>query len=292
MASDSTYHGSKSLVNLKDINIILVQAKLAQNLRNSQGGPNAHDPRLQTGNGSTTELADNRLTELLRLRPLHQNQRCRTISDLTGIATGGSTGLPLGESSADLAEGLGGSSVANTIIPVHDDILNLTRLGILDLCLDRHNLILKPTGLLRVLGLLVATSGERIVLLTGDAELCRHILRRLAHGHVVLRGDGVLVDTLGHLGSTAVGVGAHALRTHGDTNIDGACKDLVGDVLDGEQAGRAEAVGYRGGGGYGEAGSQDGGAGDVGGALGETVADADILDEVGVDLGVFADGLA
>jgi hypothetical protein len=44
----------------------------------------------------------------------------------------------------------------------------------------------------------------------------------------------VLDDTLGHLGGTAVGVGAHALRAHGDTDIDRAGEDLVGDILDGE----------------------------------------------------------
>lgn len=65
----------------------------------------------------------------------------------------------------------------------------------------------------------------------------------MAHGHVVLRGEGVLVDALGHLGGTAVGVGAHALGANGDADVDGAGEDLVGDVLDGQEAGRAEAVG-------------------------------------------------
>lgn len=231
--SNQTYHGSKSLVNLKNINLILVQAKLAQNLRDSQGGANAHNPRLETSNCGTAELANNRLTQLLRLRPLHQHQRRRAVCDLTSIATGGSTGLPLGERSADLAKGLGGSPVANTIIPVDDNILDLTRLGILNLRLDRHNLLLKPTRLLRMLCLLVAPSGELIVLLAGNAKLRRDVLRRVAHGHVILRGEGVLVDALGHLGCTAVGVGAHALRAHGDADIDGAGEDLVGDVLDG-----------------------------------------------------------
>lgn len=101
----------------------------------------------------------------------------------------------------------------------------------------------------------------------------------------------MLVDTLGHFGGTAVGVGAHAFGAYGNTDIDGAGEDLVGDVLDGEETGGAEAVGYGGGGGHWETGGQDGGAGDVGGALGETVADADILDKTGVDFGVFADGL-
>lgn len=79
---------------------------------------------------------------------------------------------------------------------------------------------------------------------------------------------------------------AHALDAGADANLNHAGLDLVGDVDAGLEAAGALAVEGADGRGLGEAGDEGGGA-HLGGAAsgGEHLADADVLDEGGVDLG-------
>lgn len=84
----------------------------------------------------------------------------------------------------------------------------------------------------------------------------------------------------------------HAFSSNCYADLDTACNYLVGNLLDSEEAGGAEAVGYRGGGGDGIAGCEDGGAGHVALAGREDISEADIFNEIGVEFRLFADDLA
>ena len=83
----------------------------------------------------------------------------------------------------------------------------------------------------------------------------------------------------------------HAFGADGDADFDGAGEDLVGDLLDRKESGTAEAVCYGRGGCYGVSGCEDRGACHVALSWGEDVAETDIFDERGVEVGLFADDL-
>ena len=74
----------------------------------------------------------------------------------------------------------------------------------------------------------------------------------------------------------ATAAGGHGLGTHGDSDVDGSFADLVRDVLDGFEAGGAEAVYGGGAGGVGDSGCEGGGA--------ELVRGAGVVDLEGVSI--------
>lgn len=85
---------------------------------------------------------------------------------------------------------------------------------------------------------------------------------------------------------------AHALDTGADTNLNHASLDLVRDIDTGLETARALAVESADGRGLGEAGDEGSGAHLGGTASGcEHLADADVLDQLGVDLGALDQAL-
>jgi hypothetical protein len=90
---------------------------------------------------------------------------------------------------------------------------------------------------------------------------------------------------------SVVGACGHGFCADGDPDFDGTGEDLVGDLLDGEETGGTKAVCYTGGGSYGIAGCEDGRACHVALTWGEDVAETDIFDEGGVEVGLLADDL-
>lgn len=105
-----------------------------------------------------------------------------------------------------------------------------------------------------------------------------------------------LLDSCLHVGVRKGGVipilCAHALNTSTDTNIDHTGGDLVGNVDAGLETRGALSIECASGSALGEA-SEEGGGAHLGGttAGGEDGANADILNEVGVNLGALEDGL-
>ena len=99
-----------------------------------------------------------------------------------------------------------------------------------------------------------------------DVEVCANVLASLAHGlqavSCILVGVNNLVD---ERSGESVAARAHRLCTDGKTALDRASDDLVSDVLDGLEAGAAEAIHRASSRGGWEASGKCGGADVVGG---------------------------
>lgn len=262
-------HGSESFVDLDDIDIVEGEAVLVEKLGDGDGGADTHDARSQTSNGGADVLAENGLAELDGGRALHEQNSSGAIGNLGGVTTRGS-GTPLGEGNADLGETLGSSAGADTLILGEGDVLPLA-IGVLDAGLDGDDLVVEEAGLLGALGTLEGLGGVLVHFLAGDAKVTTDVLRGPAHGlHAVgrllgLGGDGLVEGLL-----EGVAANAHGLGAHGDTDLDGAARDGVGNVGDSLEARGAEAVERVGTSGVGEAGSKGGGTKLVGGlAIGD-----------------------
>lgn len=189
--------------------------------------------------------------------------RLTSVSDLAGIAAG-SGGSPLGECDPDLAQALGGGARPDTFVPGQKDLLEIA-IRPLDLGLDRHNLVVEPALLLRLLGALETLGGILIHLFPPDTEVPADVLARPAHGlHSVcgllaLGGHG-LVEWL----IEPVATYRHGLGTDGDSNLDVTGGNGIGNVGGGLEAGRAKSIYRVGPGCVGEAGGEGGGTKFVG----------------------------
>lgn len=278
--------GGKRLVDLPDIDIIVLEARLLHDDRDGGRGADAHEERGDTDDAGLDELADDGLAEALGGAALHQQDGGGTVGDLAGVA--GVDAAVLCERSADLAERLGRDALADAVIAGNGNLLLLLRLGIRPLGLNRRNLLIEETSLLRLNGLGIRRRSEDILLGARDALRLRHLLRQHAHGHLAISRLLVRLEVLGELRH---GVGAivqrHALRARADADLDHTRADGVCNVDAGLQARGALAVETLCGRGDGEAGGEGGGA-ELGCATagGQDGADGDVLDEGGVDAGL------
>lgn len=125
--------------------------------------------------------------------------------------------------------------------------------------------LLTIPGFLSVLGSAVRLCCVTILLFTRDVEITPDVLGGLTHGLQAIAGVLVGVhDVVDEGPGQAVAASRHGFGADGDADFDGAAGDLVGDVLDGFEAGGAEAVYGGAGGGDGEAGGEESGAAVVG----------------------------
>jgi len=129
-----------------------------------------------------------------------------------------------------------------------------------------------------------------------DVILFGNIFRGLSHTHKAVSGLFVLKDFFSDqigLGSAALHVvHGHLFNTTGNTDVEDTSSDLRGNLADGFETGGAESVDGVDGGGIGESAQEltDSGGVQTGTGL-RDVTDADILDVLGVNLGLFNDGL-
>ena len=277
--------GRERLVDLVDVDVVLVDARKLKHLGDGLPGTDAHEQGLDADDGRGNELAEDGLAELLGRGALHEQDGGGTVRNLRGVS--GVDGAVLGEGGADLAERLGGDAVADAVVAVDKDLLGLAGLGVLELGLERQDLLLEETLLLGLDGLLEGRGGEGVLVLAADALVLGHVLGEDTHGHLAVGGLGVALEEVRELGDClGAVVGGHGLDTGADTDLDHAGADLVGDVDAGLETRGALAVEGVDGGGLGETGDESGGA-HLGGATagGEDGADLDVLDEGGVDLG-------
>lgn len=281
----------ESLVDLKDVNVLLGDASELEHLGDGLPGAETHEKRGHTNDGSVDVLAEDGLAELLGGGALHEENGGGTVGNLGGVA--GVDAAVLGEGSTDLAEGLDGDTLTDAIVLVDNNLLGLAGLGVLVLDLEGSDLLLEETSLLGLDGLLEGGGSELILDGTGDALGLGHLLREDTHGDLAVGSLGVALEELGELGHGAGAIlSGHGLDTGADADLDLAGADGVGNVNAGLETGRALAVEGVDGGGVGEAGNESGSA-HLGGATtgGEDGADNDILDQGGVDLGALDDGL-
>lgn len=256
-------HGAKGLVELDDVDVGEANVVLLEQLGDGDGRADTHDAGRQAGNGRADVLGEHGEAELDGHGALHEHHGGGTVGDLTGVSTSGD-GSPLREGGADLHQALGSGAGSDTLVLGQGDGLGLA-VGALDLGGDGNDLVVEPAGLLGLLGPPETLGGVGIDLLSGDAKVAGNVLARPAHGHHgvlgLLAGEDALVKGL----LETVAAGSHGLGTNGDTNLDRAGRDGVGNVGGGLETGAAETVDRRGTGGVGESGREGCGAHLVGG---------------------------
>ncbi len=64
-------HGCEGLVHFDDIDVADAEVVLVQQLRDGDGGPDAHDARREAGDGGADEFGEDGLAELDGARALH-----------------------------------------------------------------------------------------------------------------------------------------------------------------------------------------------------------------------------
>jgi hypothetical protein len=225
---------------------------------------------------------------------------------LAGIAASGLV-TELWHRRPDFAQRLDGSPVSRALILCQSHSLPLS-LSILHLGRNRHNLIVKPPRLLRVLCTVERLVCIHILLKPADVEVVAHVLARLNHWLHAIIGRRSLEYLIVEGLLEAVAALRHRLGANCKTDVDAAHRYLVGDVLDGFKAGGAESVHGRSAGCVREAGCEHGGTDDVGsfavadlfrsvrkkcclrsGVSVSYVAHADILNESGIHVHSFPD---
>lgn len=202
-------------------------------------------------------------------------------------------GAILGEGRADLAQGLGGDALTDTVIRLDGDGLLLAGLGVGPLDVEGSNLLVKKTGFLGLDSLLVGGSGEGVLGGTGDATVLGHILGQNTHGDLAIGRLRVVLKELRELGdSTRAVLRRHALNTSTDTNIDHAGLQSVGNVGDGLETTRTLAVQGLDGSRLGEA-SHEGGSTELSSTTTgrQDGANGNILNSARVDAGLVDNGL-
>ena len=164
-----------------------------------------------------------------------------------------------GEAGAELAQGLNGGAVAGELVnlEVHDLALHLDR--------DGNDLVVKLTGSLSGLGLLLGGGGELVQILTGDAPDVADVLSGGAHMVAVEGIPQTVVDhgvydlIVEHTGTPAgsgdgIGSGGHDLGTAGHDDVGVAGLDGTGGLNDALHAGAADHAHSVGGSGQRQAG--------------------------------------
>lgn len=188
----------EGLVDLEDVDIILSDASLLQSDGDGLPGANSHEKGLDANNAGGDVLANDLLAQALGSGALHEQDSGGTVGDLRGVT--GVDGAVLGESRPNLAQGLSGDALTDTIISLDGDGLLLASLGVGPLDLERSNLLVEEASLLGLDGLLVGGSGESILGGTGDVAVLGHVLGQDTHGDLAVGGLRVVLEELGELG--------------------------------------------------------------------------------------------
>ena len=285
-----TVHGHRreGLVDLVDVDVFLVQVELGQELGDRGRGANTHDARRDPSDGGATEFGEDGLVKFDGLGAAHEEHGGGAIGDLTGVASRGPV-AELRECRTDLVQRLRRRPVPDTLVAGHSHLLDLAGLGVLDLGGDGHDLLVEPAGPLRSFSATERLRRVEILRLPRNVEVRPDILRSLTHGLHAIRSLLVLQHLVVERLGDAIAASRHELCTHGNTDIDRAQGDLVGDVLHGLQTRGAEAIDRGATGRVRDPSSQGGGADQVGGLAIVDVTKTDVLDEGRVYVGLGQD---
>lgn len=179
----------KGLVDLEDVDVVLGDARELKDLGDGLPGPDAHEQRLDADDAGRHVLAQDGLAQALGGAALHQQHGSGAVADLRGVA--GVDAAVLGEGRLDLAQGLGGDARAHAVVLVHDNLLGLARLGVLELGLEGEDLLVEQALLLGLERLLVRAGGKGVLAGPADVAVLGHLLGEDSHGHLAVGGLGV-----------------------------------------------------------------------------------------------------
>lgn len=189
--------GGEGLVDLVDVDVVLGDAGLLE--RHGDGLPRAdtHEQGLDANHAGGNVLSDDLLAQALGSRTLHEQHGSRTVRDLGGVT--GVDGAILGKGRANLSKRLSGDARTDAIICLDSDGLLFVGLWVSPLDLERNDLLVEKSLLLSLESLLVRSSGESVLLGTGNVTGLGHLLGQNTHGHLAVCGLFVVLEELGEL---------------------------------------------------------------------------------------------
>lgn len=182
---------SEGLVNFEHVNILDGKTSLLESGRDCNSRANTHDLRWATSDGKTKNSALNLESEFLGNVSSCEKDCGSTISDLAGVSSGDATTLL--ESGFELGEALNGCVLTNTIILINNNLL-LIPIFVLNDCLIGSDLLGEPAILLSGSSLLVALSGQLVLVLTRDLVHLSNIFSGHAHVHEAVASTLIFED--------------------------------------------------------------------------------------------------
>src|ERR1700737_1764155 len=270
----------KSLVEFPDIDIVDFKTMALQQLRHGEDRTDAHLVRLPARRRPRDKAAERFKAAFFRVLGFHQNDGCRAIRQLAGVAGGNILAGALHR--LELGEAFHGRVRPVALVLVDDVVDDAFRLGRLvdhlHLGLHRDDFVLELVGLLR--GGHAALRFQRVLVLVFAADLVtlRDDIGGIDHRHedVGRRLEQIRIDR--SLGRAPAG-DRDTLHAAGNDAVGAVRADAVGGHRDGLQSRRAETVHRYAGGRFRHPGEQRGLAADIGGAV-RAIAEIAILDVV------------
>jgi hypothetical protein len=183
---ESNAFGPAICVHLIEIYIILGDSVLFQQLWDGVGRANAHDPRGNTNNRSTNELADNGETQLLGDRTPGEKDGSGAIGNLRRVS--GVRETVLGKRWLQLGQRLGSDAIPDAVVLVNNNLGLVLCLGIDELDGEGNNLILELALFLSSSSLDERLGRELVLFLTTDTKVLGDVLRGDPHGEETVPG--------------------------------------------------------------------------------------------------------
>mmetsp|Transcript_22059 Transcript_22059/g.43386 ORF Transcript_22059/g.43386 Transcript_22059/m.43386 type:complete len:433 (-) Transcript_22059:141-1439(-) len=290
LLADTETLGGESLVGLNTVEVVDGPSGASEGKLGGRDGAHTHDAGVDTGRSVADDAGKDGGSHLLSSLSRGDDKSSSTIVNARSVT--GSHGTVLLEGRAELAKASSGGTSFDELILVEDHRVSAA-LG----NADRHDLLLEEAGSLGLLGAVLASGGEGVLVLTGDAVLLRDVLGGDAHVVIVhgagetISDHGVLKRPGAHtLAVAAVGENvralAHVLHTTGNNDISKAELHRLGGKHDGLETTATDLVdGHRGHGDT-ETGGESGLASRVLANAGlENVAHDDLVHSRAVDLG-------
>lgn len=146
-------HARESFVDLKEVDVVLRDARLLKCHRNRDTRANTHNPGCEARHSGRNVLCEDPEAQLLGLSACHKQDRGRPVSDLASVAACRLPLTPLREGAWDLAQGFFGCSVADSIVLCENGLGAFTRAWVQFVRLGGNNLgeEVRPLGALSTL---------------------------------------------------------------------------------------------------------------------------------------------
>mmetsp|Transcript_6669 Transcript_6669/g.18502 ORF Transcript_6669/g.18502 Transcript_6669/m.18502 type:complete len:317 (-) Transcript_6669:300-1250(-) len=235
------YLARKRLVDLVHINIIQMQPCRAHSGGDCRRRPDTHDRWGYAHGRETAEHQQHGQPAPPSLLPRHEHARRRPIRHLGRISRRRRSPILL-EDGREPLQRLHRRARPDPVVLGDHHLFLLARLGILDRCANRDNLILELSRRARGRRLLVRRNGKLILGLAIHPEALRNDLTRHTHREQTVRGALIVRDARVHAALPRHRIRAHALDAPRNANRIVPSLDGRRDARDRLQTGRALAV--------------------------------------------------